>query len=437
MAAHGGPVWPNGSPWFTMSGVTTTRIRSGLVACIAVLVCIGLVTPANAAPADSSSKSAALVRLLERRIHDPRIGSDFAMVVTDAETGDVVWSHSPNMRQRAASNMKIVTAVNALATMGPSKRFVTRVRAAAAAGHIILQGAGDPLLYRSEVEALAVRTAESLKKGSRVVVHVDGDLFYPPRRGPGWTPGYDNYLIASVQALAMFGDRSHQPSLNAARVFTARLRAKGIDARIGRDQNAGPGTRTIARTRGHTVAQAVGVMLSQSESNVAEVLFRQAAVALGLPATWSGGIAAAKNSLASIGVDTSNVRLFDGSGLSRKDRLTPRFLVDLLRAVKVLQGPRFAAMFEPSAMPIAGRTGTLATPYGRYDTYPSRCAAGRVQAKTGTLYDTIALSGVARTVDGRRLLFSMIVNNRPNGYSKLSTRRALDGLAATITGCWR
>lgn len=49
----------------------------------------------------------------------------------------------------------------------------------------------------------------------------------------------------------------------------------------------------------------------------------------------------------------------------------------------------------------------------------------------------IALSGVSKTVSGRTLLFSMIINSRPSQYEKLSNRRALDGLAATITGCWK
>jgi hypothetical protein len=30
----------------------------------------------------------------------------------------------------------------------------------------------------------------------------------------------------------------------------------------------------------------------------------------------------------------------------------------------------------------------------------------------------------------------MLVNNRPQRYSALATRQALDGLGATITGCW-
>lgn len=412
--------------------------RSASLAAAILVLSVSSVALAAPAPADDPPATrVAFARLLDSRINDPRIGRDFAMIVTDAETGNVVWSHQPDNQQRAASNMKLVTAVNALATMGPNRRFATRVLSAARPSGVILQGAGDPLLTSTEVRGLATQTAKKFKRGARVVVHVDGDLFYRPRHGPGWTPGYDNYLIAAVQALATRGDRSRQPSLNAAHVFTSQLRSSGINARLAGNENAAVGARVLAKARGHTVAQAVGVMLSVSENNIAEVLFRQTAIASGLPATWNGGIAAAKKSLASLGVDTSNVRLYDGSGLSRKDFLTPRFLADMLRAVRVEQKPRFAAMFQPLAMPIAGRTGTLSTAYGRYDTSPSRCAAGRVQAKTGTLYDVIALSGVARAENGRKLVFSMIINSRPAGYSKLSTRRALDGLAATITGCWR
>jgi D-alanyl-D-alanine carboxypeptidase len=59
-----------------------------------------------------------------------------------------------------------------------------------------------------------------------------------------------------------------------------------------------------------------------------------------------------------------------------------------------------------------------------------------VYAKTGSLYDTISLSGVAVTVAGGERLFSILVNHRPQRYSALSARQVLDGLTATITGCW-
>jgi D-alanyl-D-alanine carboxypeptidase len=60
---------------------------------------------------------------------------------------------------------------------------------------------------------------------------------------------------------------------------------------------------------------------------------------------------------------------------------------------------------------------------------------GRIRAKTGTLFDTIALSGIASSADGAQRAFSVMVNKRPSKYSKLATRQAIDGLTAVIAGC--
>lgn len=414
--------------------------RAGLVfavVSVAVASILATAVPATATRADPGrGRTLAMSTLLEHRLHDPRLGRDVALLVVDGVTGEVLSSHHSERPMRAASNMKLVTAATALATMGPRTRFTTVVVAGALPGHVVLQGAGDPLLSQADIRALAQQTARRLESTGPVVVHVDGDLFAPPSRGPGWTPGYDRYRLAAVQALAMRGDLSAQPSLNAARLFAATLSSLGLDVRVGSNEDAQPGATILATSSGHTVGQAVHVMLRESESNVSEVLFRQVALASGRKATWVGGIAAAHQALAALGLDTSGVSLLDGSGLSRKDRLTATFLVALLRVVRIEQPQRFAAMFAANAMPVSGVSGTLTTAYGRYDTWPSRCAVGLVQAKTGTLFDTIALSGVVESTLGRRLIFSMIVNDRPTSYSKLSTRRALDGLAATMAGCW-
>jgi D-alanyl-D-alanine carboxypeptidase/D-alanyl-D-alanine-endopeptidase (penicillin-binding protein 4) len=90
-------------------------------------------------------------------------------------------------------------------------------------------------------------------------------------------------------------------------------------------------------------------------------------------------------------------------------------------------------MFWGRSLPVAGRTGTLATAYGRFVTPASRCAVGRVVAKTGTLHDVVSLSGVAISVDGRLRLFSILVNARPQRYPILATRQAVDALAAAIS----
>jgi D-alanyl-D-alanine carboxypeptidase/D-alanyl-D-alanine-endopeptidase (penicillin-binding protein 4) len=242
-------------------------------------------------------------------------------------------------------------------------------------------------------------------------------------------------VASSVEALARLWDYSADPSANAVDVFAKRLQRRGIPVTIGPDADAGEGA-VLAETQGHTVDEAVRIMLRISENNVAEVLYRQVARAAGLEASWDGGRQAAEQVLRNVGVDPTGMALLDGSGLSRKDRVTPRFLVDLLRVARTLNPAPFALMFEPDALPVSGLSGTLDDRYGRFVTKQSRCAQGDVRAKTGTLFDTVGLAGVATTVTGPERIFAILVNDRPQRFSTLSTRQAVDGLTATLTGCW-
>lgn len=405
--------------WLTSVLLTTTAASALLLA-----------PPAVAQPDDAQVNA-----LLQQRIVNPRIGSDVGMIVVDGSTGAVVSEHNPDALMLPASNMKIITAVDVLSTMGADAQFTTRVRSGTVPNEVILEGGGDPLLTTSDLQSMATDVAKQLIPDIRVVVRVDDDLFPPAGRGPGWTDGYLPYVAAPVEALARLGDYSPDPSTNAAKVFVKKLRSLGFKSKLGDPANAEPAAAVLAEERS-SVEDAVSVMLSYSENNVAEVLFRQVAIASGLPPTWKGARQAADKALAALGIDATGMSLLDGSGLSRKDRLSPRFLAVVLRVAKITKPGPFSTMFEPEAMPVSGRTGTLGTAYGRYVTKHSRCARGDVHAKTGSLFDTIALSGVAETTTGAERLFSILVNDRPQRYSALSTRQALDGLTATMTGCW-
>ena len=371
--------------------------------------------------------------LLDKRLGNPRLGTDVGLVVLDAATGALVSAEQPDDLMLPASNMKIITAVSVLATLGEDARFTTRVRAGALPGEVVLEGGGDPLLTTTDLQRLATRTARQVT--GPVVVRVDDDLFPVTGKGPGWTDEYLPYVAAPVEALARLGDYSPDPSTNAARVFVQQLRALGLKAKLGDPVNVDRSAPVLAQVHS-SVEAAVSLMLSRSENNVAEVLFRQVAVAEGLEPSWRGAREATENVLRRLGLDPSGMRILDGSGLSRRDGLSPRFLAEVLRVARVTRPTAFTSMFEPEAMPVAGQTGTLDTAYGRYVTRNARCAQGAVMAKTGSLFDTITLSGVARVTTGGERVFSILVNDRPQQYSALSVRQVLDGLTATITGCW-
>ncbi|HRY08755.1 MAG: D-alanyl-D-alanine carboxypeptidase/D-alanyl-D-alanine-endopeptidase [Actinobacteria bacterium] len=427
------------------------------------------------AKVSSAQANATIAFLVPLRVSNPRIGSRFGLDVVDAATGERLYSRMADTPLRPASNMKIVTALTALKVLGPDNRMTTDTLVPEK-GTVILRGGGDTTLGSDELTRLARATAKYLRtnallpdrvqppdyrpktctvdgktrksttkrpcplvtpptKRPAVKVLVDDSLYGKPKKGPGWTNSYQPYIARPVRPLGRIGVYQWDAAGEAASVFTSALRARGVKARTkGRVKT--PDTATVAaQVTGDTVAAQVRYMMQVSENNIAEMLFRQVAVERGRKGTFKGGRLAARDTLRELGLDTAGLQLKDGSGLSRTDRLTPRFVTDLLGvALQTDEHPEFDSFL--SSLPIGGRTGTLSAGTGRYTTNPSKCAAGQVFAKTGTLFDTIGLSGYTKGADGELKIFSALVNNRPQSYSPLSTRQAVDGIVATVNGCW-
>ena len=94
----------------------------------------------------------------------------------------------------------------------------------------------------------------------------------------------------------------------------------------------------------------------------------------------------------------------------------------------LLVGQPELALLREDGLPLAGRTGTLKASYGRFVTADSRCAQGRVHAKTGTLGDVAALAGWTKGTDGRVKAFAFVVNGKK---ADLTLKRKLDMLTAS------
>ncbi len=396
----------------------------------------GALAPAPAAadelplsPTDQTVRDQLDVRSLA-----PRLGPDLAGLVTDAETGQVLWTGSGDELQIPASTVKLVTAANALATFGPEHRFTTRVMTGATSRRVVLVGGGDPSLSRADLRRLARTTASTvLAQGvPRVRVDVDDSLFPTPTLARGWKAAYVVRDVSPVRALVVDGHRRLDTSLDAGRVFAALLERQGVRVRAVVRRVRPEESVAIAETVGDDLATLVPFMLRNSDNDVAEVLHRMVALQSGLPPTWEGAAQAQVTALAGLGITITPGHLNDGSGLSRADRLSPAEVVAVLSRAFDPAFPRLAPM-QSGALAVAGETGTLGPAYLRYRVGPSSCARGLVEAKTGSLSGVIALSGRAIGADGRVKLFSFLLNQVP---ATLTTRRAVDKLAATLTGCW-
>jgi D-alanyl-D-alanine carboxypeptidase/D-alanyl-D-alanine-endopeptidase (penicillin-binding protein 4) len=401
------------------------------VACVAAV--LAPATGAGAAEVPLSVTDQAVADRLATRSLAPALGQDLAGVVTDAATGQVIWAHTPTEAQIPASNAKILTAVNALEAFGPTHTFTTSVMTGSTARRIVLVGGGDPSLSARQLGGMARTTAAAwLAKGvTRVRVEVDDSLFPAPTSAVGWKRSYTIEDVSPVRALVVDHHRRWDTALDAGNVFARKLEKWGLDVRrVARAVR--PATSTVVtESHGLDLATQVAAMLKTSDNDVAEGLHRLVALQTGFPATWAGARAAQAAALGGLGVSLAS-GLNDGSGLSRRDRLSPAVLVAVLGKVFDGQHPNLIGL-QQGSFAVAGVSGTLAPSYLRYVTNPTRCAAGLVQAKTGSLSGVISLSGFARGADGRVKLFSFLLNQVP---STLTTRRAVDRLAATVTGCW-
>jgi D-alanyl-D-alanine carboxypeptidase/D-alanyl-D-alanine-endopeptidase (penicillin-binding protein 4) len=95
------------------------------------------------------------------------------------------------------------------------------------------------------------------------------------------------------------------------------------------------------------------------------------------------GLAAVRQTLTQMGVDPESYEQSDGSGLSRRNLVSPEAIVQILQAAyRTTTGDLFR-----STLPVAGVTGTLRNRFRHTD------AAGIVVAKTGFLEGVAALAG--------------------------------------------
>jgi D-alanyl-D-alanine carboxypeptidase/D-alanyl-D-alanine-endopeptidase (penicillin-binding protein 4) len=349
----------------------------------------------------------------------------------DLYTGIAVFGRNADKPLAPASTEKLTVALAALQELGPSFRITTLVLGRGVRdgsvwrGDLLLVGRGDPSLHRDDLNRLAgkVRTLGIRSVTGRVLG--DESFFDDRRTAPGWKPSF--YKLESAPLSALIVDRAwldgrqrDLPALAAAVAFDRALERAGISVRgkPGR-KTAGAGTVRLATVSSPTIARLVDHMNTESDNFVAEMLLKQlGARALGR-GTTAAGATVVRRVLAERGVPLAGVRIVDGSGLSRLDRLTARALAALL--LSAWRDPSLAGPFRAS-LPIAGVNGTLRD---RMKTGPAR---GVVKAKTGTTNAASALAGYV----GNGYVFAVLMNGDPVPYA--SARAAQDRFAQRLAG---
>lgn len=118
-----------------------------------------------------------LAEKLETILNDERLDGAIAGVsIREAKTGNELFSNFGDMRLHPASNMKLLTGISALETLGEDYRFSTEIWTdgeidkETLQGNLYIKGKGDPTLMKKDLNQFAV---DLNKQG---ISKIDGDL---------------------------------------------------------------------------------------------------------------------------------------------------------------------------------------------------------------------------------------------------------------------
>jgi D-alanyl-D-alanine carboxypeptidase/D-alanyl-D-alanine-endopeptidase (penicillin-binding protein 4) len=350
-------------------------------------------------------------------------------VALDLTTGTVLFAQNGGRSLAPASNEKLPLTYAALAKLGPAFRIETDVLGTGGQdgtvwnGALILKGNGDPTLSRADLRVLAAQVKAAGVRSVTGGVVGDESSYDARRIVAGWKPSF--FIDESPPLSALVVDRARvgrvvtrTPALAAATAFRDALRKTGIAvAGPVRAGQVDDWSEPLASVLSPTLATMIRFMDRESDNFTAEMLLKQ----LGLNeldrGTSVAGAAVVTQTLAEAGVPMQGVRIVDGSGLSRLDRLTANALGGML---KVAWADPIVRPVLLAALPIAGVNGTLE------DRLRQPPARGRVLAKTGTTDNASALSGYV----GDTYAFAVVQNGHPLSY--WWARRAQDRFAQVL-----
>jgi serine-type D-Ala-D-Ala carboxypeptidase/endopeptidase (penicillin-binding protein 4) len=366
------------------------RSKLGLVALTAIL-CTQLLSPAHALSVPNSFiKYASSLNLANPGI-----------VLMDPTTSDVIYSTQPDVGRAPASVMKLLSATLASTALDLNSSFHTSISTTAEPDRYVLTGDFDPWLTLSAHESSKFGAALSPELINKAIAQTPG----AKRIVIDYYGLYDKDLeeLKKFYRGRVYLSINKMPSLQVAE-------AKVVEP--------------ISTITSPTISDILKFTLLWSDNTKADRLARLSAKALGFTPDASGIKLAFEKVLTDLGVTTEGLEIYDGSGLSKENRVTARTIAELL--VKIKGKPEFAAVYE--GLPLAGISGTLQKRF----VVDAPTAVGLVKAKTGWINGTVSLAGYV-TVGEDQYVFAIIADHiKPTELRRKAARETIDKMLATI-----
>ena len=380
-----------------------------------------------------------LRRSIDSLVAQPKFrNAHFGILIVDPASGDTLYSRNASKVMMPASNMKILTGAVALAQLGPDYRYTTRfatrgkISRGVLKGDLVVIGNGDPTVSDRMRKGDAMNALRDIGDSLRAhgITRIEGklvpggDAFPGTNYGYGWEMGYlDDYYAAPVDELNYSEGMDKVPAKTKAGKDTLvevvsrhplksymfylhrALGERGIRVTGGPGDSTTradtAGLQTVFEFKSLPLKDILFVLENPSQNQTGEILLRT----LGLEKTGYGlpdsGIAVMERQLVAWGIEKDGFQIVDGSGLARRDLISPETVV---RTLVVMLRPEYRDVFLAS-LATPGGPGTLRN---RLKGTP---AANNLRAKTGSIGNARSLAGYINTADARPLVFAMLLNN--------------------------
>ncbi len=184
-------------------------------------------------------------------------------------------------------------------------------------------------------------------------------------------------------------------------------------------------TEKIAEVSSPPLHKMIRFALLYSDNVLSQRLAMLATGKNGYPLTRTGLNQMANDKISELGVDTTGMKLVDGSGIGGENRVSAVTVSQLL--LKLKTEPKLKVIYD--SLPISGESGTL---IGRYHSTAPQ-AVGLVRAKTGSIRNTVSLAGFATSGDKEYVFVVLADDVGRTRRLQDAARSAIDRMLGTIT----
>ncbi|MBK7865946.1 MAG: D-alanyl-D-alanine carboxypeptidase/D-alanyl-D-alanine-endopeptidase [Ignavibacteriales bacterium] len=343
-------------------------------------------------------------------------GTNYSILIIDAETMDTVYTRGHRLPMIPASNTKVVTSAAALHLLGGDYQLATELRYSGRVdnsgtlnGSIYLRARGNPFFTSKDLENFAGKVKQ---QGIRVI---EGDVIgddtffdelYDRSQYVGSGEGdYETYPLSALvvdKNTFLSGQKFTSPPVAIARRFKQLLVTAGIVVKGEAVVGETPVNNTLITTVETKLSDLLKTVNKRSDNFLAEYAMKLISAAVnGERGNTKNGIKLCMAFLNDCGAYLKGTTLADGSGLSRRNYIPTGVIVSIYQYI--YSNIVFRSQFY-STLSISGVDGTLR---GRMQ---DANGENNLHGKTGTLSGVITLSGYFKTKKGRDLIGAVFFN---------------------------